>query len=186
MKNDEISALVGKIRHLAKQYYQLTGRPLGATSELGERAVAELMNLELAQVRQEGYDAVKPDGTRVQIKARAVPNPNKVNGLVGAINIEKDWDTVMLVLMSNRDYEPSAIFEAQRAAIEHAVTRVPEAGDAMRTEGKARKSGKLSIVEFQRISKKVWSPSTQLPHRPVQPLKREGKHAVGEDLLDDL
>lgn len=36
------------------------------------------------------------------------------------------------------------------------------------------------------LGKQVLLPPTQLPHRAVQPLKREGEHAVGEDLLDDL
>ncbi|MGI9439324.1 MAG: DUF6998 domain-containing protein [Parvibaculales bacterium] len=156
--NDELSSLVRDIRRLATQYYQLTGKPLGVTGELGEIAVAELMGFKLAVARKEVFDALKPDGTQVQIKARAVKNTKKFGGQrIGAIKLEKQWDTVMLVIMSNKTFEPIKIYEAQRVAIQNAISRVPEVGQSMRTEGKARKKGALAISEFIRISNEVWS-----------------------------
>ena len=156
----DLSHLVHEVKALAIKYYRTTGRPLGATGELGEIAVVELMGLELCEARQEGFDAIKSDGTRVQIKTRALENPKKIGGQrVGAINIKKPWDTTMLVLMSNSDYEPFEIYEADRSAIENAINRVPTAGSAMRTEGRARKKGALAVSEFKRISNKVWPTS---------------------------
>lgn len=57
---------------VARRYRELTGKPLGVTGEIGEVLAAQLLDLQLADARQVGYDAVGPDGRRVQIKSRCI------------------------------------------------------------------------------------------------------------------
>ncbi len=74
----DLSTLDGTIeaaKAVARRYRELTGKPLGITGEIGEVLAARLLKLKLAEARQEGYDAVAPDGRRVQIKSRCIlPN----------------------------------------------------------------------------------------------------------------
>lgn len=144
---EQIAETIEEIRSAAARYYQLTGKPVGVTGEVGEYDAARLLGLTLANVRQAGYDAVKPSGERVQIKTRAgVSGGSRVTGRTPAIKTTHDWESVMLVLM-DRTYTTLAIYEADRAAIE---------GAKIKTESKARNEGKLAVAEFIRLSKKVW------------------------------
>ena len=83
-----LSALLSEVKRLAKDYHSLTGRPLGVTGEVGEYEAARLLNLELAEVRQEGYDAIhrSADGEeRLQIKTRVVHSGSGNRQRVGSI-----------------------------------------------------------------------------------------------------
>lgn len=143
----EINEIIETLRLCAIRYYQLTGKPVGITAEIGEHDAARLLGLTLSGARQEGYDALKPDGTRVQIKTRALEDAEIVGShRVGAIKLDHEWDSIMLVLMG-RDYQTVAIHEVARSTIEHAI---------MRTESKARRAGKLSVAEIIRIGRQVW------------------------------
>ena len=143
----QIAKCIQSLRESAAQYYQLTGKPIGVTGEIGEYDAARLLGMELTTARQAGYDAVKPNGEKVQIKTRALKDTSKILGQrIGAIKTTHDWESVMLVIMDLK-YQPYAIYEAERSVIEHAIDRLTS---------KARNSGKLSIAEFIRFSKKVW------------------------------
>ena len=54
--------ILADVRALAVEYYQLTGKPLGVTGEIGEFEAAEKMELELGTARTDGYDAIRPNG----------------------------------------------------------------------------------------------------------------------------
>jgi hypothetical protein len=54
-----VKALLDEAKSIAKRYKHLTGRPLGITGEVGEVEAATLLDLELAQVRQSGFDAFR-------------------------------------------------------------------------------------------------------------------------------
>jgi hypothetical protein len=140
----QIDEIMESMRLSATHYYALTGKPIGITGELGEYDAIRILNMKWAAVRQAGYDAEKEDGTKVQIKTRSVGD--KASGRLGAIKLSHDWDSVMLVIM-DRSYSTQAIYEADRATIENAINRL---------QSKARNSGKLSITEFKKISKKIW------------------------------
>ena len=86
-------------KKLAKRYRELTGKPLGITGEVGEFAAAELMGLKLTGARQPGYDAIAPDGHRVQVKARCILPTSKKSQHLGSIRLKHQWDTVMLILL---------------------------------------------------------------------------------------
>ena len=158
----DITALRSVIRdaeEVAKRYRNLTGKPLGITGEIGEFTVADLMNLRLTEARQPGYDAIAPDGHCVQIKARCISPDSKASQRLGSIKLDHKWDTVMLVLMDT-SFEPIAIYEAPRTAIERELTKP---GSKARNE-----RGALSIGKFKAISSVVWSKEAAIDTRQIK------------------
>ena len=137
------------VRALAVEYHRLTGKPLGVTGEIGEVEAAEIMGLELATARAEGYDAIRQDGPYrlVQIKSRWKPDGTKPHDRVGKIDISKGFDSVMLVLMRG-DYQVYEIWEAGRQAV---IDRLTAPGSKSRNE-----RGQLGISQFKSIADKVW------------------------------
>ena len=118
----ELRELILDAKQLAKQYRQLTGKPLGITGEVDEFVAADLLHLELTVAKNPGYDGVWPDGRRIQIKSRRIlPNANP-GGLVGGIRLNHEFDTVMLVLM-DENFEPLEMYEAKREAVKIALER---------------------------------------------------------------
>ena len=122
-KSSQIISLFKQVKRIAQQYYKLTGRPLGITGEVAEYEAARILGLNLAEVRQPGYDALEdtPNGVRkVQIKGRRLPVNPKAGQRIGSIRLDKEWDTVILVLMG-LDYEVYEIWEAERPAVDKAL-----------------------------------------------------------------
>ena len=149
----EVELLLKKARVLAADYHRLTGKPLGITAEIGEFEAARLLKLKLASAREAGYDALSARGKRVQIKARCLPEGERPRSQkIGAINLNKPWDTVVLVIMDYR-FEPLGLYEASRRKIAEAL---------LKPGSKARNDrGQLSISKFRAIGKSVWSPSSR-------------------------
>jgi hypothetical protein len=145
----EISHLINEARQIAVRYRKLTGRPIGITGEVAEYEAVRLLNLELAMVRQAGFDAIRrtADGIqRLQIKGRCITT-NNPGQRIGKIDLEKEWDAVLLVLL-DENLQPTAVYEAQRSAVEAAL-RAP--GSRARNE-----RGALSVSKFKSIGKEVW------------------------------
>ena len=145
---EEIGKVIRAAKKAAKRYYQLTGRPLGITGEVAEYEAAQKLELDLAKVRQAGYDATRKDGSKVQIKGRRILSDSNPGQRVGRINLDKEWDVVVLVLL-DEDFEPIEIYEAQRPKITAAL-QAP--GSKSRNE-----RGALSVSKFKSIAgKPVW------------------------------
>ena len=132
---------------IAKEYRLITGKPMGITGEVGEFLVADLMNLNLMEARQPGYDAVSKNDRKIQIKARCIIPGKKGSQRLGSIKLDHSWDTVMLIIM-NMDYEPQEILEAKRNSIKKELTKP---GSKARNE-----RGALSINKFRSIATSVW------------------------------
>jgi len=102
---NEIAEILADAKSLAKRYRKLTGKPLGITGEVAEFSAAQILGLELAEARQSGFDAVRKENgkiTRIQIKGRCIPNNAKPGQRLGSIRLDnKEWDTVLLVLICN-------------------------------------------------------------------------------------
>jgi hypothetical protein len=147
----ELAPVIASVKSLAIRYREMTGRPLGITGEVAEYEAARLLGLQLAPVRQPGYDAVRPNGARLQIKARCLGNDAKRSQRVGSIKLDKDWDAVLLVILDSC-FEPVAIYEAPRAAVDAAL-RAP--GSRARNE-----RGALAVSKFKAISALVWPPGS--------------------------
>src|SRR5258705_4214230 len=95
-------ALLADAKVLAQQYRALTGKPLGITGEVAEYEAARILGVELTPARHAGYDAVeKKDGLvrRLQVKSRCLLQGCKPGQRLGSINLEKDWDAVLMVLL---------------------------------------------------------------------------------------
>ncbi len=136
---------------LAREYYEMTEKPLGVTGEVAEYEAAQILNVELAPVRQSGYDAIRrtPDGDQLlQIKGRRFTPSSKPSQRVGSINLEKEWDAVLLVLLDEH-FDPTAIYEADRPAIKDALTAP---GSKARNE-----RGQMSVSKFKSIGQEIWA-----------------------------
>ena len=144
-------SILADVKRLAAEYYRATGRPLGVTGELAEFEAAQKLNLELAEARTAGYDAIRRTNGRVekvQIKGRRIKGGDSLyRGRVGKIDLEKCFDIVILVLM-NEDYEAVEIWEASRNKVE---TRLTAPGSKARND-----RGSLDISQFKSISKRIW------------------------------
>ena len=147
---DRLDALLGEVKQLAREYSALTGRPLGVTGEVAEYEAARLLGLTLARVRERGFDAIERIGTaekRIQIKGRRRPRVDAVWGRVGAIDLAKDFDSVVLVLLDER-YETEEILEASRGAVEEHLKRP---GSRARNE-----RGQMAVTAFRTLAQKRW------------------------------
>lgn len=144
--------LIAEARRLAAEFWRTTGKPLpGVSGEIADHDAAELLNLDLCEDRTQGYDAIgrgSRDGKRVQIKARVIFDEEKSGQRVGQLNLEKDWDSVLLVIMDD-NYEPVEIFEAERDEI---LDSIDQAGSSSR-----KKRGAMSVARFKIISRLVWT-----------------------------
>lgn len=148
---NRIYTLLAEVKNLAREYYELTGKPLGVTGEIAEYEASRILGLELSGARQTGYDAIrtKPDkDRRLQIKGRRLTGSPKPGQRLGAIDLEKEWDAVVLVLL-DENYEPQAMYEADRQAVE----------DALLAPGSRARNvrGQLSVSKFRSIGQQVWS-----------------------------
>ena len=145
---EQIGGILERARSAAIDYYQLTGKPLGITGEIGEYLAAKHLGLHLADARTPGYDASAPDGRRIQVKSRAIPNGKSLSGQrLGSIRLDHEWDAVCLVLMDEL-FGLKAIYEAGRSPVEAALTRP---GSKARNE-----RGALAISKFISIGRQVW------------------------------
>ena len=143
-----IGHLIVQAKRLAREYRELTGRPLGITGEVAEYEAARLLNLSLSDARQAGYDAVDAEGRRIQIKGRVVFKNTKTSQRIGRIRLDHEWDELMLVLL-DADFEPIAIYQAMRPEVEAALLAP---GSRSRNE-----RGALGISKFKSIGRLVWS-----------------------------
>jgi len=148
--SERLLRILGDVKPLAREYYEIAGRPLGITGEIAEYEAARILGLELSPARQSGYDAVRitPDGDqRVQIKGRCLTPSSKPGQRLGSIDLTKEWDAVILVLLDEH-FNPVAIHEANRPVIQ----------DALKAPGsKARNErGQLSVSKFRSIGRRVW------------------------------
>lgn len=143
---DEIGKIISSARRAAVKYKKLTGKPLGITGEIAEYEAARIMGLELTEARQAGYDARK-GRKRIQIKGRVIEPGSKKSQRIGAIRLDKIWDSVMLVLLDEK-LRSTEIYEAGRKAVKKALI---EPGSKARNE-----RGQLGISKFKSIGRLVW------------------------------
>jgi hypothetical protein len=152
--DERLVSLLGEVKRLAGAYRDLTGRPLGVTGEMAEYEAVRLLGVELAAVRQAGFDATRQtlEGTeRVQIKGRCILPSSKPGQRVGGIKLGKEWDVVLLVLL-DENFEATAIYEAGRPEITAALLAP---GSVARNE-----RGALAVSKFKSIGRRVWPPAS--------------------------
>jgi hypothetical protein len=151
MTQTRIMEILREAKKLAQEYRMLTGKPLGITGEVAEYEAARILGVELTPARQAGYDAVEhQDGKarRLQIKGRCLLPGCKPGQRLGSIDIKKDWDAVLLVLL-DENFEAKEIYEAERADVLKALT---QPGSKARNE-----RGALGVSKFKSIAKLRWT-----------------------------
>lgn len=146
----QVDKLMSEARRIAAEYRKATGKVLGISSEIARHDAARLMNLELTDNQNAGWDAIghgTREGKRLQIKGRAIFDEQKGGQRVGQLKIEQAWDSVMLVMM-DEDYEPTEIYEADHADVVEAINE---------SDSKRAKRGAMSLAKFKMISRLVWT-----------------------------
>jgi hypothetical protein len=169
-RTEALAQLMEKIRPLAVEYRELTGKPLGVTGEFAETEAQRVMGLTLMPPRHPGFDATALDGKRIQIKGRVLNAKRSGIERMGTIdtNEDKPWDSVMLVIL-DRNYRVERIHEASRADVLAEMAREDTDTVKARTKAKAagqvyvvaehgphRMQGHLQVDDFERIGKLVW------------------------------
>ncbi len=142
-----LGEIIQETKRLARNYYSLTGRPLGVTGEIAEYEAVRLLGFQLSEARQAGYDAsYEQEGQiiRVQIKGRCILENSKPGQRIGSIKLNHDWDSIVLVLLDS-DLEPSRVYMANRHEVEEAI---------IASASRARNErGALSITKIKSISR---------------------------------
>ena len=176
-KNDRIIQILSQSKELAKEYYSLTGKPLGITGEIGETEAARLLGLELSEARQSGYDAkcaIQGKEKFYQIKTRRILPTSKPGQRVGEIKLDKEWDSVLLVLL-DENFEPTNIYEAEKEAIKKALEEPGSKARNLR--------GALSVHKFKSIGYCVWPEGSILAKNDRQTPRYEP--SLKEKILPD-
>lgn len=147
----EVMGLLAEAKKIARQYYRLTGKPLGITGEVAEYEASRLLNVKLTPARQAGYDATEGIGVttrKLQIKGRCLPRGCTPGQRLGSLQQSKDWDAVLMVLL-DAEFNATEIWEAERAPLLAALCRP---GSRARNE-----RGALGVVQFKKLGKLRWS-----------------------------
>jgi hypothetical protein len=145
-----IIQILAEAKKLAQEYSTLTGKPLGITGEVAEYEAARILGVELTPARQAGYDAIEHQNGKtrhLQIKGRCLLPGCKPGQRVGSIDIKKEWDAVLLVLLDG-NFEATAIYEAEREPVLQALSAP---GSKARNE-----RGALAVSKFKSIAKLRW------------------------------
>jgi hypothetical protein len=139
-----IMEILRDVKKLAKEYYGLTQKPLGATGEIAEYEAAHYLALKLADAREPGHDATDKQGRKIQIKGRCILPSSKKSQRLGRIKMAKNWDIALMVLL-DENFNATEIHEAPRKRI---LKELKKPGSKARNE-----RGALSISKFKAIGK---------------------------------
>jgi hypothetical protein len=154
MAEDSVMDLLRDAKRIAQKYRILTGKPLGITGEVAEYEAARILGVELTKARQAGYDATeKIDGAlrKLQVKGRCLLPGCKPGQRVGSIDITKEWDSVVLVLLDH-NFDAIEIHEADRNKV---LAALSAPGSKARNE-----RGALAVSKFKSIARLRWRRST--------------------------
>ncbi len=145
-----IMEILGEAKKLAQEYYALTGKPLGITGEVAEYEAARILGVELTAARQAGYDAIERRNKsirHIQIKGRCLLPKCKPGQRLGSIDVTKDWDAVLVVLL-DENFDATEMYEAERVAV---IEALAAPGSKARNE-----RGQLGVNKFKAIGKLRW------------------------------
>jgi uncharacterized protein DUF6998 len=147
-QEDRVLEVLSQAKKLAQEYRALTGKPLGITGEVAEYEAARILGVKLTPARHAGYDAVEdPDGRRYQIKGRCLLPGCKSGQRLGLIDITRDFDAVVMVLL-DANFDALEIYEADRDAVVAALTAP---GSKSRNERSA-----IGVSKFKAIGRSRW------------------------------
>jgi len=149
----KLDKLMDETRRLAAEYRRSTGTTLPVSAELAKFDAISLLGLRSPEEPESGVDALRDSEQgveRIQIKGRVIFDPKKTGQRIGQLNIDANWDVVLLVMM-NEDYQSTAIYSVSKP---HLLTVLAEQQD-----GKNNARGALSVKKFQAIAEHIWPSS---------------------------
>lgn len=142
--------LIAQARILAAEYRRTMGKPLpGISNEIAEHDAVKLLELSPKPEGEGGFDAIDParGDKRIQIKSRTIFDETKSGQRLGQLKLDKEWDSVVLVLM-DENYEPYEIYEAERDDI---IEFLDE------SSSNRAKRGAMSVARFKIIGRLAWT-----------------------------
>lgn len=146
----KLDKLMDETRRLAAEYRRSTGSTLPVSAELAKFDAIRLLQLHSLDEPERGVDALRDTEQgleRVQIKGRVIFDPSKSGQRVGQLNLDADWDVVLLVLM-DEEYRCTDIFSVTKQVLLTALTE--------QKDGKVNVRGALSVKKFQAIAEHFW------------------------------
>ena len=142
--------LIAQARVLAAEYRRTMGKPLpGISNEIAEHDAIRLLALTPRPEGEGGFDAIDParGDKRIQIKSRTIFDESKSGQRLGQLKLDKEWDSVVLVLM-DENYEPYEIYEAERDDIVEVLDK---------SSSSRAKRGAMSVSRFKIIGRLAWT-----------------------------
>jgi hypothetical protein len=149
-RNSRVMEILRQAKILARKYREVTGKPLGITGEVAEFEAARLLKLKLTTAREPGYDAIEKRRGKIfklQIKGRSLSLDAKPGQRLGSIDIKKEWDAVLMVLM-DEEFNVMEIWEAPRRKI---LGELRRPGSISRNVRHA-----MAVSKFKFIGEKRW------------------------------
>ena len=143
----DLAKLVKETRRLCVEWHA-QGKTTGMTGEIAAYAAARALDLDLVDDKSKGYTAIGKGaraGLRILIKGRALFKDQKSRQRLGAMNLDQEWDLLLLVLLDSQ-FEPLEIYEAKRSEILASLEP---------TDAENRK-GPMSVAKFKAIGILVW------------------------------
>lgn len=146
----DVQKLMDETRRLAAAYRHATGQTLPVSAELCRYDAQQLLDLISPEEPEAGIDAISKDEEpdRYQIKGRVIFDESKSGQRLGNVNLDTDWDYLLLVLMDD-EYNTQEIWQMDRATAEEAIL---EGADSKRA-----RRGAMSVAKFRALGKLVWS-----------------------------
>jgi hypothetical protein len=143
-----VDKLIGEARRIAAEYRRTTGKSLGISAEIAKHDGCQMLDMEPVEEQVGGYDAVDPNGLKIQIKGRVIFDEAKSGQRLGQLKLEQEWDAVVLVLM-DENFESFEIYQASREEI---LDAMDDANSSNRS-----KRGAMSVARFKNIAELVWT-----------------------------
>jgi len=144
-----LDTLIEETRRLAAEFRRTTGTMLPVSGEIARYDVCHHLGLRIIEERGNGYDAIGNDrwkDLKIQIKSRIISSTVKSGHRIGQLNLESDWDLIILSLMNN-NFEPIEMYKLSRAEIELALT----------AKNKPSKRGAISVARCKTLGERVWT-----------------------------
>ncbi|PCJ88931.1 MAG: hypothetical protein COA54_01510 [Thiotrichaceae bacterium] len=145
-----LDKLINETRRLAAEFKRTTGTMLPVSGEIARYDVSTHLKLTLNDDPNCGHDAIgllERAGIKYLIKSRVVGDTVKSGHRIGQLNLNGNWDIIVLSLMNN-DFEPMEMYQLKRADV------IDVLANANKKRGKR---GAISIAKFKIIGDLIWT-----------------------------
>lgn len=146
----KLDKLMDETRRLAAEYRRSTGSTLPVSAELAKFDAIRLLGMRTPERTERAVDALWDTAQgveRVQVKGRVIFDVKKSGQRVGQLNLDAEWNRVLLVLM-NEDYQCTRIYSVMKNTLLSALTET--------SNGKTNVRGAISVKKFQAIADLLW------------------------------